>query len=136
MDESYYAALIDESNKPSSDAPIHLSLVLSRNKTNKSVNLGVAAKVPRKRLDCEDKVQYTIKYFSFLDDARMFSNLDALLTQLSPLAVVHLGCTESAEVSRKQNYRRISFYQHYMCMVCLSYDMMYDCTKMCLFVLD
>lgn len=99
MDESYYAALIDDSKKPSTDTPIHLSVVLARSKTNKSVNLGVAAKVPRKRLDCEDKVQYSIKYFSFLDDARMFSNLDSLMTQLSPLGVVHLGCTESAEVS-------------------------------------
>ncbi len=100
MDESFYSALMDESNKPSSDSPIHLSVILSRkNKATKSVTLGVAAKVPRKRNDCEDKVQYTIKYFSFLDDARMFSNLDSLLTQLSPVGVVHLGCTESAEVS-------------------------------------
>lgn len=102
MDDSYYANLIEDSNNASSsnlESPISLSVILSRNKASKSVRLGVAAKVPRKRVDCDDKVQFTMKYFSFLDDARMFSNLDSLLTQLSPVGVVHLGCTESAEVS-------------------------------------
>ena len=105
MDESYYTSLIEDSNNNSSssssnEAPIHLSIILSRQKgASKSIRLGVAAKVPRKRVDCEDKVQCSIKYFSFLDDVRMFSNLDSLLTQFSPVGVVHVGCTESAEVS-------------------------------------
>lgn len=100
MDESYYASLIEEAEKSSSSnnvTPIHLSVILSR-KASKTVQVSVAAKVPRKRVDCEDKIQFSIKYFSFLDDVRMFSNLDSLLTQLSPVGVIHLGCTESAEV--------------------------------------
>ncbi len=100
MDESYYTSLIEaSSNSSSTETPINLSVVLSRQPKTKCVRIGVAAKVPRKRNNCDDKIQFTIKYFSFLDDARLFSNLDSLLTQLSPVGVVHLGCTESAVVS-------------------------------------
>lgn len=104
MDESFYASLIEDANNANSDKPIRLSVIVSRKRSSKSVQLGVAAKVPRKRTNCEDKIQFSLKYFNFLDNERMFSNLDSLLTQLSPLGVVHLGCTESADVSKWKSF--------------------------------
>ncbi len=42
----------------------------------------------------------TLTYYDFFDHVRSFSNLDALLTQLErPLSVIHIACTEKAEVS-------------------------------------
>uniref|UniRef100_A0A7S3Q781 Uncharacterized protein n=1 Tax=Chaetoceros debilis TaxID=122233 RepID=A0A7S3Q781_9STRA len=118
MDNSFYASLLDDSNgdddNTSNDTtrtqpPVVLSVILCRksktlqssssNTSSSSVRLAVAARIPRKRMDCTDPIQHTIQYFSFLDDRRRFTNLDALLTRLSPVGVVHLSCTESAEVS-------------------------------------
>jgi hypothetical protein len=86
------------------ETPVLLSVIISRktlthsNQANASVRLAVAARIPRKRVDCEDPVKFTLQYFSFLDDRRRFTNFDALLTRLCPVGVVHVSCTESAEV--------------------------------------
>jgi|AntRauTorckE5430_2_1112549.scaffolds.fasta_scaffold19167_2 hypothetical protein len=126
MDESFYASLLDSSNDdPSSNnamqPPVLLSVILSRktgthsNQANTSVRLAVAARIPRKRVDSSDPVKYTLQYFTFLDDKRRFTNFDALLTRLSPVGVVHLSCTESAEVRivmlavKKLDSKSISF---------------------------
>eukprot|EP00557_Chaetoceros_sp_GSL56_P006597 CAMPEP_0176487796 /NCGR_PEP_ID=MMETSP0200_2-20121128/6342_1 /TAXON_ID=947934 /ORGANISM="Chaetoceros sp., Strain GSL56" /LENGTH=923 /DNA_ID=CAMNT_0017884687 /DNA_START=354 /DNA_END=3125 /DNA_ORIENTATION=- len=113
MDDSYYASLLETASSnaanqsPSSlaeDTPVLLSVVLSRktqthlHQANASVRLAVAARIPRKRIDCADPVKYTIQYFNFLDDQRRFTNFDALLTRLSPVGVVHLSCNERTEV--------------------------------------
>lgn len=109
MDDSFYASLLDDTNANNSGTePVVLSVILCRksktlqssssNASSSSVRLAVAARIPRKRMDCTDPIQHTIQYFSFLDDRRRFTNLDALLTRLSPVGVVHLSCTESAEV--------------------------------------
>jgi hypothetical protein len=45
-----------------------------------------------------DRIQHCIQFWSFYEDKRNFSHLDALLTRLAPLSVVHLACTERAEV--------------------------------------
>jgi hypothetical protein len=111
MDDSYYASLLEGSSTTQTssssfveNAPVLLSVVLSRktlthsNQANASLRMAVAARIPRKRYDSMDPVKYTIQYFNFLDDRRRFTNFDALLTRLSPVGVVHLSCTESAEV--------------------------------------
>jgi hypothetical protein len=105
MDDQFYASLLETSTPTNSTQPVLLSVILSRktlthsNQANSSVRLAVVARIPRKRLDCTDSVKYTLQYFSFLDDRRRFTNLDALLTRLSPVSVVHLSSIESAEVS-------------------------------------
>lgn len=58
----------------------------------------MAAQIPRKRSSWQDPIQHTLRYWSFLDDRRSFSHLDALLTRVAPLSVLHLGCTEKMEV--------------------------------------
>lgn len=106
MDDSLYASLLDANEPANVTQPVMLSVILSRktltnSNANSSVRLAVVARIPRKRLDCTDHIKYTLKYFSFLDDRRRFTNLDALLTRLSPISVVHLSATESAQVSLK-----------------------------------
>lgn len=114
MDESYYANLLDDSANQPTENPVYLSVILSRktqthaNQANASIRLAVAACIPRKRTEADDPVKYTLQYFSFLDDPRRFTNLDALLTRLSPISVVHVAATESAEVSDFKN--RVIFF--------------------------
>ena len=60
----------------------------------------MAAQIPRKRSSWKDPIQHTLRYWSFLDDRRSFSHLDALLTRVAPLSVLHLGCTEKMEVRK------------------------------------
>jgi len=109
MDESYYASLLASDNTtPSSSPGSTLSIILSTKPTQSQpsqtkkcpsiVRVAVAARIPRKRTDCDDVTQHTIKYFTFWDDSRMFTNIDSLLTQLSPISEVHLASTESAEI--------------------------------------
>jgi len=115
MDESFYASLLEEGTSQSSTQnPIILAVIISRrtstlssNVSSGCVQIAVAARIPRKRLTYEDSVKYTLKYFSFLDDRRRFNNLDALLTSLSPIGVVHLSCTESAELSTKSSGNKL-----------------------------
>ena len=66
--------------------------------SQQQVRFGVAAQIPRKRSSWKDPIQHTLRYWSFLDDRRSFSHLDALLTRVAPLSVLHLGCTEKMEV--------------------------------------
>jgi len=108
MDESYYASLLQETSEISTQPPVLISVLLSRrtsqissNSSSGSIRIAVTARIPRKRLRNDDPIKFTLKYFSFLDDRRRFTNLDALLTRLTPAGVVHLSCTESAEVTTK-----------------------------------
>ena len=112
--DDYYASLLredgsDNQSLNSATEPTLISMIVSRKaesyskgssswNNNQSCRLAVTARVPRKRMDASDKVKYTLQYFSFLDDRRRFTNLDALLTRLAPVGVVHLSCSESAEV--------------------------------------
>jgi hypothetical protein len=103
MNDPYY-----ENNETNSNStqqqPVLLSVILSRktlthsHQANASVRLAVVARVPRKRSDVDDPVQYSFQYFTFLDDRRRFTNLDALLTRFSPVGVVHLSSIESGEI--------------------------------------
>jgi len=107
MNEFEYTTL-QETSEPSTQNPVCISVLLSRrtstlssNSSSGSIKIAVTARIPRKRLYHQDPIEFTLKYFSFLDDRRRFTNLDALLTRLSPAGVVHLSCTESAECSAK-----------------------------------
>jgi hypothetical protein len=72
-----------------------VSIVVSRVPSKgRTVRLAVAARVPRKRAHAKDKVCFSLVHYSFLDDARRFTNLDALLTRLAPVSVIHISSTE------------------------------------------
>lgn len=75
-----------------------ISVVVHRD-AKSQLRFSVAAQVPRKRMDADDTVSSTLRTFLFWDDKRNFSHFDSLLTQLAPVNVVHLACTEKAEVS-------------------------------------
>jgi len=62
--------------------------------------VSVAVRVPRKRHGLGDPIQNTLKCYLFLDDTRLFSNLDALFTRFPSLGNVYIACTEAAEVSK------------------------------------
>ena len=72
----------------------------ARSSTTAPVQLAVAVRLPRKRVDGHgDRVCFTLEHYVFLDDRRRFTNLDALLTRLGNVDCVHVACTESADVS-------------------------------------
>jgi hypothetical protein len=76
-----------------------IAVVLQRSPKNpQQLQFAVSAQIPRKRTSAEDTVQYTLQHWLFWDDKRNFSHFDSLLTRLAPLSVVHLGCTERAQV--------------------------------------
>ena len=78
---------------------ISLSIVLSRQKREQNnPRVAVAACLPRKRNGLEDTVRFSLVHYSFYDDARAFTNLDALLNRLGNLNLVAIGCTETIEV--------------------------------------
>ena len=54
----------------------------------------VWANSPRLRQSTQDPWRNTLTYYAFLDDKR-FTHLDSLLTQLAPLHLLHVVCTES-----------------------------------------
>ena len=54
----------------------------------------VWANRPRYRQSLEDRWRNTLTYYTFYDDKR-FTHLDSLLTQLAPLMVLHIACTEN-----------------------------------------
>jgi hypothetical protein len=81
-----------------SDLPDDHSSKLSSASNSSICRISAAVRKPRARNDQTDSIKFTIEYFTFLDDRRMFTNLDALLTRLAPVASIHLGCTESIEV--------------------------------------
>lgn len=120
MDDSYYASLLNASTNQASvplsteSMPVLISVILSRktltlsHQANASIRIAVAARIPRKRTDCTDPVKYTLQYFNFLDDRRRFTNFDALLTRLSPVGIVHLSCTESAEVGTSGSAKNVN----------------------------
>lgn len=62
----------------------------------------VWANRPRNRQGVEDKWQNTLMYYSFFDDKR-FTHLDSLLTQLAPMSVIHVACTEKCDSSKTAN---------------------------------
>jgi hypothetical protein len=66
--------------------------------TTSQLQVCVVARVPRKRHGADDLVQYTLQCYLFLDDGTKFTNLDVLLTRLTPLGSVYVGCTEPSEV--------------------------------------
>jgi DNA mismatch repair protein MSH2 len=106
MDDNFYASLLDTSTEAPSESAALLSVLVSRrtgstsrNLSSTSVRIVAAARIPRKRTGYDDPVKYTLQYFSFLDDKRRFTNLDSLLTRLSPVKVVHVGCNESIKLN-------------------------------------
>lgn len=70
-----------------------------------TARLAVAARIPRKRQHSEDPVQSTLQHWSFLDDKRLFTHLDSLLTRLAPIRIVHVACTESSAPSSDNQVR-------------------------------
>jgi len=56
----------------------------------------VWANTPRLRQSLDDPWRNTLTYYSFLDDKR-FTHLDSLLTQLAPLHLLHVVCTENGD---------------------------------------
>lgn len=62
----------------------------------------VWANRPRNRQGVEDKWQNTLMYYSFFDDRR-FTNLDSLLTQLAPMSMIHVACTEKFDTAKTAN---------------------------------
>jgi hypothetical protein len=77
-----------------------ISVVVQRSTANpQQLQIAVSAQIPRKRTSADDSICYKLQYWLFWDDKRNFSHLDSLLTRLAPLNVVHLACTERAEVS-------------------------------------
>ena len=62
----------------------------------------VWANTPRLRQSLEDPWRNTLTYYSFLDDKR-FTHLDSLLTQLAPLHLLHVVCTESCDAHNNNN---------------------------------
>jgi hypothetical protein len=81
------------------DLPDDHSSKLSTASNNSICRISVAVRKLRPRNDHSDTVKYTIEYFTFLDDRRMFTNLDALLTRLAPVGSINIACTENVEVS-------------------------------------
>lgn len=71
------------------------------------LQVAVSALVPRKRTGVEDAVTSKLVHYLFWDDKRYCTHLDALLTRLAPLSIVHLASTERAEV-RPQLHSRFS----------------------------
>jgi DNA mismatch repair protein MSH2 len=67
------------------------------------VRIAVAAQIPRARTGTEDTLKWTLQHWNFWDDRRQYTHLDALLTRLAPLSVVHLGCTERTQVKAGKN---------------------------------
>lgn len=81
-----------------------IAVVVKRSqKDTQKLQFGLSAQIPRKRTQMDDRIQYTLQHWSFWDDARNFSHFDSLLTRLAPLSIVHLACTERAEVSNMSN---------------------------------
>ena len=77
-----------------------IAIVVQRSTKNpQQVQIAVSAQIPRKRTHAEDSICHKLQHWLFWDDKRNFSHLDSLLTRLAPLSVVHLSCTERAEVS-------------------------------------
>ena len=102
LPSSVVSVIIDPSSassSSSSSSPSPSGGGGGRKNPNGSARVAVAARVPRKRLDHDDPVRYTVRHFTFLDDGRRFTNLDALLTRLAPVGTVYVSCSESAEVS-------------------------------------
>jgi len=58
----------------------------------------VWANQPRNRQTTQDPWRNTLTYFAFLDDKR-FTSLDSLLTQLAPISLLHVVCTENQNSS-------------------------------------
>mmetsp|Transcript_7713 Transcript_7713/g.11036 ORF Transcript_7713/g.11036 Transcript_7713/m.11036 type:complete len:922 (-) Transcript_7713:55-2820(-) len=97
---------MDETSSPSSSLPATtaVAILLARSAGGKTASadagtarIAVSARIPRKRTHNQDPIQSTLKHWVFLDDKRLFTNVDALLTRLAPIRVVHVACTESAE---------------------------------------
>lgn len=80
-----------------------IAVVVSRGK-HTSLEISVAAQIPVKRKHVNDTVQFVLEHYEFMEDRRYLSHLDALLGRLAPLSCIHLGCTETAEVSFAQQY--------------------------------
>ncbi len=77
-----------------------IAVVVQRSTKNpQQLHIAVSAQIPRKRTSSDDPICYSLQHWLFWDDKRNVSLLDALLTRLAPLSVVHLACTERAEVS-------------------------------------
>jgi len=98
MDEYYANLLEDTRDETTTESPSLLAVVLSRQANAMNVHVSVSARIPRKRESHNDPVKYKLEYFKFLDDKRRFTNLDALLTRMSPVGVVHIACNESGDV--------------------------------------
>lgn len=73
--------------------------IVVEHKPNQQLQIAVSALVPRKRTGADDAVTSKLVHYLFWDDKRYCTHLDALLTRLAPLSVVHLASTERAEVS-------------------------------------
>ena len=77
-----------------------IAVVIQRSSKNpQQIQVAVSAQIPRKRTSADDPICHKLQYWSFWDDKRNVSLLDALLTRLAPLSVIHLACTERSEVS-------------------------------------
>ena len=57
--------------------------------------LAVLARSPHKQSHRGDTILHNLQYFTFLDDRRLFANIDALLTRLAPVGTVYVACMES-----------------------------------------
>eukprot|EP00586_Coscinodiscus_wailesii_P004047 CAMPEP_0172488912 /NCGR_PEP_ID=MMETSP1066-20121228/18624_1 /TAXON_ID=671091 /ORGANISM="Coscinodiscus wailesii, Strain CCMP2513" /LENGTH=824 /DNA_ID=CAMNT_0013256417 /DNA_START=47 /DNA_END=2521 /DNA_ORIENTATION=+ len=100
--------MIDDTDTPLSPATTSAAIVISRRglkNTSQSCcyAIALAAIIPRKRTGLDDNIIHNLTYYSFLDDKHSFHNLDSLLTRLSPLSVVHISCTESADPPKSKS---------------------------------
>ena len=86
-------------NEDSAVATTAVSIVVQQKQ--QELRIAVSAMVPRKRTSVQDPIQWTLQHYLFWDHSTC-THLDALLTRLAPLSVVHLGCTERAEVRRRR----------------------------------
>lgn len=84
------------STPPSRSAPKTTASVI----VTLDLDVVVWANAPRLRQSLEDPWRNTLTYYSFLDDKR-FTHLDSLLTQLAPLHMLHVVCTETADSDPK-----------------------------------
>jgi hypothetical protein len=83
--------------------------IVVEHKPNQQLQIAVSALVPRKRTGADDAVTSKLVHYLFWDDKRYCTHLDALLTRLAPLSVVHLASTERAEVRKTCALHCIAF---------------------------
>ena len=87
----------DNEENSSTTVSTSISIILSREKKN-NPRIAVAACIPKKRDGLDDPVRFSLMHFSFLDDSRNYTNLNALLTRLGNIDIAHVACTDITQV--------------------------------------